>query len=141
MAEKVREVMTADPVTLPVNAKISDAARLMRDRDVGSVIVLKSDGKLCGVVTDRDIVIRAIGEKRDPWNTQMDEICSHDAVATVTPDTSIDDAVAQLRGKSVRRLPVVDNDRVVGMVSMGDLALERDRDSALGEIAAAPPNR
>jgi CBS domain-containing protein len=113
----------------------------MRDRDVGAIIVVKSGGKLCGLVTDRDIVIRAIGEKRDPWNTQLDEICSHENVATVEPDTSIAEAVAKLRGKTVRRLPVVEDKRVVGIVSLGDLSLEHDAEAALAEIAAAPPNR
>lgn len=141
MAETVRDVMTPDPITLPTNALVSDAARLMRERDVGTVIVVKSDGSLCGVVTDRDIVVRAVGERRDPWNTRMDEICSRDDVATVTPDAPLDDAVKLLRGKTVRRLPVVENKRVVGVVSMGDLAVARDRQSALADVAAAPPNR
>lgn len=142
MAERIREVMTGDPVTLSVDAKVSDAARLMRERDIGSVIVLKKNGKLWGVATDRDIVVRAIAERRDPWNTRMDEVCSHDDVVTVTPETSIDDAVTRVRGKTVRRLPVVENGgKVVGVVSIGDLARERERGSALGAIAAAPPNR
>ena len=141
MPQTVRDVMSSNPVTLPASAKVSDAAKLMRDRDIGTVIVVKADGKLCGLVTDRDIVVRAIGEKRDPWNTLMDEICSHEDVVTVKPDTPIEEAVAQLRGKAVRRLPVVENDRVIGIVSIGDLARERDRDSALGQISAAQANR
>lgn len=141
MAEKVRDVMTGEPVTLAATAPVSEAARLMRERDIGTIIVLKANGKLCGVVTDRDIVVRAIGERRDPWNTQMDEICSHDDVSTVSPDTAIDEAVRQLRGKAVRRLPVLENGRVVGIVSMGDLALARDRESPLADVSAAPANR
>jgi CBS domain-containing protein len=141
VGETVRDVMTGDPVTLPANAPVSEAAKLMREHDVGSVIVLKASGKLCGVVTDRDIVVRAIGEKRDPWTTQMDEICSHYDLLTVSPDTPVDEALELLRDKAVRRLPVVENDRVVGVVSMGDLALARERGSALADVSAAPANR
>jgi len=71
----------------------------------------------------------------------MDEICSHDDLATVTPDTPLDEAITYLRGKAIRRLPVVEKNQVIGMVSIGDLALARDRTSALADIAAAPPNR
>ena len=141
MAQTIRDVMTPDPITLPTTALVSDAARLMRERDIGTIVVVKPDGRLCGVVTDRDIVVRAVGGRRDPWNTQMDEICSHDDLATVTPDTPIDEAITYLRGKAIRRLPVVEKNQVIGMVSIGDLALARDRTSALADIAAAPPNR
>ena len=141
MAQTIREVMTPDPVTLPASALVSDAARLMRERDIGTVVVIKDNGKLRGVVTDRDIVIRAIADRRDPWNTTIDEVCSQEDVVIVSPETPLDEAVAHLRGKAVRRLPVVENDRVIGIVSMGDIAQARDERSALADVSSAPPNR
>jgi CBS domain-containing protein len=94
---------------------------------------------LFGIITDRDIVVRGIAENHDP-QTQVKEIASQQ-VKTVSPEDAVDDAVEIMRDYAVRRLPVVENGRVVGVVSLGDLALERDPDSALGEISSAPPNR
>ena len=141
MAETVRDVMTPYPITVPATSTVSDAARLMLEGDVGTIIVLKPDGRLCGMVTDRDIAVRTVARGLDPSTAKVDEICSHEDVVWVTPDTAIDQAVTDLRGHSVRRLPVVEGDRVVGIVSIGDLAMERDPGSALADISAAVPNR
>jgi CBS domain-containing protein len=138
MAETVREVMTTDPTTLEYSSTIADAARAMRDGDFGAVIVTE-DGSIRGIVTDRDIVVRAIADGRDPDSTQLAEVVSEE-LETLSPDDSIDDAVAKVRAADVRRLPVVEDGRAVGIVSLGDLAVERDSDSALADISAATPN-
>jgi CBS domain-containing protein len=137
MAGTVRDVMTANPRSLPSTATASEAATAMRDIAAGAILVTDGD-RMCGIVTDRDLVVRILAEQRDPATTPLGEICSRD-VSSVSPDTPIDEAVAELRGHSVRRLPVVEEGRPVGIVSLGDLAIEKDPRSALGEISAAAP--
>ena len=136
--ETVGSVMTRDPKVLESNAPLTDAARVMRDSDIGDVILLE-DGSVCGIVTDRDIVVRGIASGKDPSTTRLDEICSKD-VTTVSSDTPVEEAVRLMRDRAVRRLPVVDGDRPVGVISLGDLAMERDPSSALADISEAPPN-
>jgi CBS domain-containing protein len=138
MAETVREVMTRDPTTLDSSRTIADAARAMRDGDFGALIVTEGDS-VQGIVTDRDIVVRAVADGLDPDSTQLGEVASEQLEA-LSPGDSIDDAVAKVRATDVRRLPVVENGTAVGIVSLGDLAVERDPDSALAEISAATPN-
>jgi CBS domain-containing protein len=139
MAPTVRDVMTADPVSLEKTASVSDAARKMKDRDIGDVIVVE-DGRICGVVTDRDLVVRSLAEGRDPEATTVGEVCSRE-VATVSPGDDLRAAGDLMRDKAVRRMPVVEEGRPVGIVSMGDLALERGPDSALGKICGASASR
>ena len=112
----------------------------MYDANVGAVIV-SDDGKIAGIVTDRDITVRVVAQGRDPSATSLAQICSSN-VATLSPDDDIDRAVQVMRDHAIRRVPVVDSQNVtVGILSLGDLALERDPRSALGQISAAPPNR
>ncbi len=139
MPETISDVMTTDLCTIQCTAPISEAAKLMRDKDVGDVLVLDGE-EMCGIVTDRDIVVRAIAEGRDPDGTELNEICSRE-LTTVRPDDPIEQAVGLMREKHVRRLPVTDNGHPIGVVSIGDLAVERDRQSALADISAAEPNR
>jgi CBS domain-containing protein len=139
MAKKVKDVMSASPIGLEDSATLVDAARAMREGDFGSVVVLKG-GTICGVVTDRDIVVRAVAEGKDPKSVKLGEICS-EQVVTVSPDQSVDEAAELMRDKAVRRVPVVDNGRLVGIVSLGDLAKQKDEGAALAEISAAPPNK
>ncbi len=139
MAPTVRDVMTADPVALESTASVIDAARQMKDRDIGDVIVVEG-GRICGVVTDRDLVVRALAEGRDPTATKLGEVCSRE-LAMVSPEDDLKSAGDLMRDKAVRRMPVVEGDRPVGIVSMGDLAVERDPASALGRISAASPTQ
>jgi CBS domain-containing protein len=118
--------------------QLACAAARMREADVGDVLVTR-DGDLCGIVTDRDIVVRCLASGGDPETTSIGRICSQ-AVATLTPGDDADRAVLLMKQHAVRRLPVVDGDRLVGIVTLGDLAMERDRNSALGSISAAPAN-
>lgn len=111
----------------------------MKLSDIGTVIVEEDGGKLFGIVTDRDIVVRSIAEDLDPHHTQVGDICSKSLV-TLKPTDSIDEAVRRMKENAVRRVPVVENDKPIGIVSLGDLAMERDPDSALGQVSLAPPN-
>jgi CBS domain-containing protein len=139
MVNKISEVMTRDPLTLASTETLARAAKQMRDADVGNVIVVEGDSVL-GLVTDRDVVVRGIAEDLDPFTTALATICTHDLV-TVGPDDTIDTAVRLVREHAVRRLPVIDRTgRAVGVVSLGDLAVERDTESALADISAAEPN-
>jgi CBS domain-containing protein len=137
--ERVEDVMTPDPVTISAQSSIAEAARLMREADTGAMIVLDENDEVDGILTDRDIAIRAVAEDRDPSRTRVGEIASGD-VTTLEPGASVKDAVRLMRERSVRRLPVVDGGRPVGIVSIGDLAVERDPDSVLADISSAPPN-
>jgi CBS domain-containing protein len=131
--------MTRSPRTLPGDETVSVAARLMEAEDVGDIIVTEQRN-VCGVVTDRDITVRAVAHGMDPVSTSVRDICSQDPV-TVESGTSLNVAAEVMRDHAIRRLPVVDNGKLVGVVSLGDLAVERDPGSALGQISAAPPNR
>jgi CBS domain-containing protein len=111
----------------------------MRDANIGDVIVLQDD-QICGILTDRDIVVRAVAEGREPATTKVADICSQE-LTTVSPTDEVEEAVRLMREKAIRRLPVVEGGKPVGIVSIGDLAVERDPHSALGRISAAPPNR
>jgi CBS domain-containing protein len=136
--QSVADVMTRNPIVLDSDAPLAEAARAMRDSDIGDVIVLE-EGAICGIATDRDIVVRAIADGKDPATTPIKDICSKD-VTTLASESPVDDAVRLMREKAVRRLPVVEGDRPVGVVSLGDLASQRDPRSALADISKAPPN-
>jgi CBS domain-containing protein len=138
MADTVRDVMTRDPATVDASVPVAEAARVMHDRDVGDVIVLQG-GRLRGIVTDRDIVVRVVAEERDARTARVGDVVTPNLV-TLTPTDPMDRAVALMREHALRRLPVVEGDRPVGIVSLGDLAVEREPRSALAQISAAPPN-
>lgn len=136
--ERIRDLMTEQPIVLDASASVMEAARAMRDADVGDVLV-QEDGKLCGIVTDRDLVIRCLAEPEGSAKT-LGDVCSEEII-TLAADAEVDDAIELMRENAVRRIPIVDGDEPVGIVSLGDLALARDRRSCLGEISAAPPDR
>lgn len=136
---KVREIMSPNPVTVEATTSVIKAAEAMRQNDIGDVVV-KKDGKLCGIVTDRDIVIRVLGAGKDPKTTKVEAVCSHEPL-TASPDQETSDTVKLMRQRAIRRLPVVENGTVIGIVSLGDLAQAMDRHSALGDISAAPANQ
>ena len=139
MAQTISEVMTPDPRTLKATASAREAAQVMKDADVGPVIVLDDNDQVCGIVTDRDIAIRVVAEGMDPASTALDRICSHDMTA-LSPGDDAQQAARTMREKAIRRMPVVDNGKPVGIVSIGDLAIERDPDSALADISSKPAN-
>ncbi len=131
--------MTQNPVCLPTTATVVEAAAQMRSNHIGDVIMTEGNA-LAGMVTDRDIVVRAVAMGLDPNTTPLQEIASGDPVA-IGPDEPIENAVEVMRDKALRRLPVTNERReVVGVVSIGDLATQKDPHSALADISGAPPN-
>jgi CBS domain-containing protein len=138
MAQSIREVMTADPRTVETGATVADAAREMRDGDVGSVVVVEN-GSVAGIVTDRDIAVRVVAEGLDPDATRVSEVATMNPV-TLTVDQTVDDAIRLVREQDIRRIIVVQDGRPAGIVSLGDLAIERDTESALADIASEPAN-
>jgi len=138
MASTVRDIMTPNPIALPRDATVVEAAKEMKMNDIGDVIV-QEEGKICGIVTDRDIVVRALAEGGNVETKKLGEICS-DQLVSCGPNDSIEDAVRLMREHAIRRLPVCEGSKVVGIVSLGDLAIEKDKKSALGEISRAPAN-
>jgi CBS domain-containing protein len=129
--------MTTTPASLPANSTVADAAQQMRDLDIGDVLI-EQDGRLTGIVTDRDLVVRALAEGRDA-TSKLGDIVSSELVY-ISPTDTAEDAIRLMRERAPRRLPVVENGQAVGIVSLGDLAAERDPDSVLGESSSAPPN-
>ncbi|MBO4162910.1 MULTISPECIES: CBS domain-containing protein [Micromonospora] len=134
----VGEFMTTRLVTMDGNDTLAAAAQEMRDSAIGDVVVTNGDD-VVGIVTDRDITVRGVAQDLDPNRTRLSEITSRDVITV----SQYDDAVAAadlMRTYAVRRLPVVDDGRLVGLVSMGDLAVEREPQSVLADISADDPN-
>jgi CBS domain-containing protein len=123
--------MTGSPTTCEPSTTIVEVAKVMKQEDVGPVPVVEGD-RLIGLVTDRDIVLRVIADGRDPSSTTIGDIASGD-VATVTPDQSLDEALRIMAQKQVRRIPVVENDRIVGIVAQADVARAADEERT-GEV-------
>ena len=119
MTQVVRDLMTPDPTILATTRTVTEAARRMRDEDIG-VVLVQADAAVCGVLTDRDIVVRMIAEERDTNGTTLGEICSEEPL-TATPDEDVDAVVARMRERGIRRIPVVDGDQAVGILSMADV--------------------
>jgi CBS domain-containing protein len=138
MTQLVREIMTSNPVSLPPDTPVREAARAMREQDIGDVLVV-DDGALRGIVTDRDIVVRGVADWDDLSTCSLGDICS-DQVVTVTPDEDADAAIAHMREAAVRRIPVVEDGRPVGVLSIGDAAIDRDSSSALADISVEEGN-
>ena len=137
MAESIRDVMTSDPSCVEASATVQEAAELMAKNDIGNVLVVEN-GEVQGIVTDRDIVVRVVA-KGDGPDASVREACTTD-VQTLTPDDSIENAVKKMEESDIRRLPVVEDGKPVGIVSLGDLAKAVDSDSALADISSGSPN-
>ncbi|WP_330330252.1 CBS domain-containing protein [Streptomyces sp. NBC_00536] len=138
MIRRVHEVMTGNPVTVEQRTSVAEAARVMRDAGIGDVLVV-ADGRLLGILTDRDIVVRVLADGRDPAATDVRAVCTTGPV-TVGPDDGVDRALDLMRRHALRRLPVRTGDgELVGIVALGDLEVERDPGSPLSSISAAEP--
>ena len=137
MNAKVRDVMTPGPIGVDYYQSIGDAARTMRDWGVGAVLVVHEQA-LHGLVTDRDLVIRAIAESKGP-DEPVGPLSSGDLIG-VNADDDAAVAVRLMREHAVRRLPVIVDGQVAGLVSLADLALEIDPASALAEVSQAQSN-
>ena len=139
MAQQIQDIMTKQIHTVSTDATLLDVARLMRDKRIGDVLVTGRDGTLCGIVTDRDIVVRADAAAKPLDRTKVGDICTSQLVK-LAPSSSIDEAVKVMREHAIRRVPVVQDGHPVGIVSIGDLARHKDPDSALAQISSAAPN-
>ena len=137
MPQSIGELMSRDPITCPPDAEIRSAAQLMRDRDTGDVVVVAGD-QVRGIVTDRDITVRAVADGRGP-DTPLSDVLSGQVI-TVAPDDRVEKVVDLMREHAIRRIPVVEDGRLAGVISIGDLAIERDSASALADISAAREN-
>jgi CBS domain-containing protein len=136
--QTLRDVMTTDPIVLDAEATVADAAKAMKASDVGDVLI-ERNGRLCGIVTDRDLVVRGLAD--DPKRAagrRLADVCSPE-IHALSPDAEVEEAMRLMRDRAIRRIPVVENGSPVGIVSLGDIAIARDRESCLGDISAAPP--
>ena len=134
----LHDLMTRQLVTCPASTPVQTAARMMRDQDIGDVLI-ERDGELVGILTDRDIVVRGVADRTDITDMCVGDICSGD-LRTVEPDADVGDVIRMMEENALRRVPVVEGRRPVGIVTLGDLAMHRDQQSALGQISSAPPN-
>jgi CBS domain-containing protein len=137
VADTIRDLLKGDPVTVEASATVEEAAKLMDSKDIGNVLVVENN-EVQGIVTDRDIVVRVIAKGNGP-DASVREACTTD-LETLEPGASIEDAIQKMEQGNVRRLPVVEGGKPVGVISLGDLAEARDQDSALADISSASPN-
>lgn len=131
MGKSVQEVMTSNPTSVEAGRPVVEAAKIMKQEDVGIVPVVEGD-RLVGTVTDRDIALRAVAEGKDPQSTNVREIATTDLV-TVDPQQDLDEALGLMASHQVRRLPVVEGGRLVGIVAQADVAREAD-DKKTGDL-------
>ena len=138
MTNTVAEVMTRNPVAMDAKDPVTKAAAAMRDRGIGTVVVM-TDGSPCGVVTDRDITVKAVATGRDPSKMPLEQICS-DRIVAVTPDQSVEDAVRVMKSHDVKRVLVMEGKELKGIVSLGDLASRSLEGDLERHLSRAKPN-
>ena len=135
----IRDLMTPEPVVCASDSSLQAAASAMRDRHIGDVLVRDGDGRLCGIVTDRDLVVRGLARGDDVSSMTLGDVCDGE-LHTVQADASVGDVIRMMQERTIRRAPVMQDDQLVGIVSLGDLAARLDADSALGAISKAAPD-
>jgi CBS domain-containing protein len=134
MANSVRDAMTQDPRSIGQSASVVEAALLMREADIGS-LPITDDEKLVGMITDRDITTRVVAKAADPAMTSVGDVYSGELVS-IEPDNDLEEALRLMARHQVRRLPVVENGRLVGIVAQADIAL-RENETKTGELVEA----
>ncbi|HZM41135.1 MAG TPA: CBS domain-containing protein [Acidimicrobiales bacterium] len=137
MTTSIRSLMTTNLVSVDEAATLREVATLMRDKNIGDVIVRRDD-EVFGIVTDRDLVVRSVADGNDPTKAKAGDVCTSSLI-TLPADESVDEAARKMAEAAVRRLPVVDGQDVVGIISLGDLARDQDPRSVLGKLSAEPP--
>lgn len=138
MSISIREVMTKDPITIDESATVAEAAKAMKQADIGPTLIT-SNNKLRGIVTDRDIAVRVVAEGQDPNTVKAIDIATT-GLKTLSPDDEAGEAVRVMKENNIRRVVVVENEQPVGIVSIGDLAIALDETSVLADISSEPPN-
>lgn len=136
---QVRDVMTAAPEIRTPETPLTEVAKVMDRSEIGDVLVVDDSQRLLGIVTDRDIAVRALAADRDPASTPVRDVMSS-ANATIEPTATVDEALEQMRLHDVRRLPVVVDGKPIGIVSIGDLSTHAQAGHALADISTAQPN-
>ena len=127
---KVRDIMTSEGLaTASLDTTLEEIAGMMRDENVGAIPVLDEDEELAGIITDRDIVVRAIAEGQDPTETTAEDILSEE-LHTIEPEADIEDAADLMARHKIRRLPVVEEGTIIGMFSLGDISVKGEEDQA-----------
>ncbi len=136
-----RDIMTPDATCAGADETVVDAARKMRDLGVGALPICGPDDRLAGMITDRDITIRVVAEGRDPSSVKVSEL-AEGKPATIGADDSVEEALATMAKHGVRRLPVIDGQRLVGIVSQADVArnLPEDKVGDLVDAISSAPN-
>jgi CBS domain-containing protein len=138
-----REIMTPNAEWVEADAPIVELARRMSNADLGGLPVCDGGGHLLGMVTDRDIVVKVLAQGRDPGSVTAGELIDRPEAITIGADDSADEAIRTMKDHAVRRLPVIDGDRLVGMVSQADIARalpDKKVGDLVGSISEAPPN-
>jgi CBS domain-containing protein len=125
---RVRDIMSEDVATASPDTTLEEIASMMRDEDTGAIPVVDED-ELLGIITDRDIVIRCLAQGRAPAEVQVHEILSEE-LEVIEPDADVEEAARIMGRRQIRRLPVVENGRLVGMVSLGDIAVKSSEEEA-----------
>jgi CBS domain-containing protein len=138
MAKTVRDVMTKNPVALSSDSSVVEAAKAMSDHRIGTVVVMEMD-KPSGIVTDRDITVRAVATGKDPSKTKLADISSQ-SLAAVRPDQPIEDAMKVMKSHDVKRVVVMTDSKLEGIVSLADLARSNDDGDVEDDISRAEPN-
>jgi CBS domain-containing protein len=139
--KKARDIMSPGAEFISMDATIADAAQKMASNDVGVLPICNAEGRLQGMLTDRDIVVKVIAAGKDPAGTTVDQVAQGTEVVTIGADDSVDEALRTMKEHKVRRLPVIDGKKVIGMVSQGDIALNLSDDKVgdlVEAISAAP---
>ena len=129
---KLREIMSTPVVRIHPGENVAVAARMLEHYNIGAMPVCGNDGRLQGMITDRDIVTRCLAAGRSPSNTTVGEVMTAGIVA-VRPDMEVSTAAALMGSRQVRRLPVMENGRLCGMVSLGDLSLKEESSMEAGD--------
>lgn len=136
---KVRELMSRSVIRIQADEPVTVAARAMSHYNIGAMPVCGADGRLCGMVTDRDIVTRCLAAQREAASTRVGDVMTRQ-VLTVTPDTEVSAAAKLMGSKQVRRLPVLENHKLCGMLALADIFSAHGQDAeataALGGISS-----
>ena len=136
-----RDIMTSGIEIVSGGDTVQEAARKMAEADIGAMPICNAEGRLEGMITDRDIAIKVVAAGKDPASTQVAELADVDEVVTIGADDPVEEALRTMKQYKVRRLPVIDGDKVIGMVSQADVAvnLSEEQVGELVEVISAAP--